>query len=76
MYIFYESACIIDYCTCWIVGEWFLCIAILQECVDFDEVVSCVHYPDVSTFITDLIAINWLFLRLLNADFSCNVRLR
>ena len=29
MYIFYEGACIIDYCTCWVVGEWFICIAVL-----------------------------------------------
>ena len=52
MYIFYESACIIDYCTCWIVGEWFVCIAISQVCVEFGEVVSSVHYADGSTFIT------------------------
>ena len=51
MYIFYEGACIIDYYTSWVVGEWFECIAILQVCVDFGEVVSCVHYADVSIFI-------------------------
>ena len=52
MYIFYESACIIDYCTCCVVGEWFVCIAVVQVCVDFNEVVFCVHYADASTFIT------------------------
>ena len=52
MYIFNESACIIDYCTSWVVGEWFVCIAILQVSVDFSEVVPCVHYANVSTFIT------------------------
>ena len=36
MYIFCENACIIDYCTCWVVGE----------------VVSCVPYANGSTFIT------------------------
>ena len=51
MYIFYESACIIDYCICWVVGEWFVCIAVLV-CMDFNEVVSCVYYADASTFIT------------------------
>ena len=52
MYLFYESESIIDYCSCWIVGEWFACIAILWVCVDFSELVSCVHYTDASTFIT------------------------
>ena len=52
MYIFYESACIIDYCTCWVVGEWFVCTTILKVVVDFGEVVSCVHYADSSNFIT------------------------
>ena len=32
--------------------EWFACIAILQVCVDFGELVSCVHYENGSTFIT------------------------
>ena len=51
MYIFYESACIIDYCTCWVVAEWFVCIAILQVSVDFSDVVTCVHYANAPTFI-------------------------
>ena len=52
MYIFYDSACIIDCCTWWVVGEWFVCIPVLQVCVDFGEVVSCVHYENASTLIT------------------------
>ena len=52
IYIFYESACIIDYCTCWVGGEWFVCIAVLHVCVDFSEVVFCVHYVNASIFIT------------------------
>ena len=52
MHILYESEGIIGCCTCWIVGDWFVCIVVLQLCVDFDEVVSWVHYPNVSTFIT------------------------
>ena len=50
--ILYESACIIGYCTYWVVGEWFVCIVVLQVCVDFGELVSCVHYANVSIFIT------------------------
>ena len=34
MYILNESACIIDYCTCWVVGEWFVCFAVLYVCVN------------------------------------------
>ena len=52
MYIFYESACIIDYCTCWVVGEWFVCTAALLVRADFSEVVSCVHYANASILIT------------------------
>ena len=52
MYIFYESACIIDYCTCWVAGEWFVCTTILKVVVNFAEVVSCVHYADSSNFVT------------------------
>ena len=46
-------------------------------CADFVEVVSCVHYTDASTFITwsDDDGLDWLFLRLFDADFPCNVRL-
>ena len=39
-------------CTCSVVGEWPVCIAILWVCVDFSKVVSCVHYANASTFIT------------------------
>ena len=46
------STCIIGYCTCCVVGVWFVCIAVLQVCVNFSEVVSCVHYANASTFIT------------------------
>ena len=52
MHILYESACIIGYCTYWVVGEWFVCIVVLQVCVGFGELVSCVHYANVSIFIT------------------------
>ena len=45
----YESANIMGYCACWMVGEWFVYILILKVCVDFCEVVSCVH--NASTFI-------------------------
>ena len=51
MYILYESAGIIGYCTCWVVGERFVCIVVLQVCMDFGGVVSCVHYANASTFI-------------------------
>ena len=66
MHILYESACIIGYCICWVVAEWSVCIVVLQvvglwlsglyvlwscRCVDFGEVVSCVHYANASTFI-------------------------
>ena len=52
IYLFYKSASIIDYCTFWIVGDWFVCIMILQMCVHFGEVVLCVHCSDASTFTT------------------------
>ena len=52
MHILYESACIIGYCTCWVVRQWFVYIVVLQKCVDFGEVVSCVHYANASNFIT------------------------
>ena len=51
MYIFYESACIIDYCSCWVVGEWFYVLRSCR-CVDLGEVVSCIHSADIFTFIT------------------------
>ena len=51
-HILYKSACIIGYCTCWVVGDWFVCIVVLQLCVDFSELVSCVHYANAFTFIT------------------------
>ena len=52
MHILYESACIIGYCTYWVVGEWFVCIVVLQVCVGFGGLVSCVRYANVSIFIT------------------------
>ena len=36
---------------------------------------SCVHYANVPPLSHGLMAMDWLFLRLFNADFSCNVRL-
>ena len=43
--------------------------------MDFSEEVSCVHYANVPPLSHGLMAMDWLFLRLFNADFSCNVRL-
>ena len=43
--------------------------------MDFSEVVFCVHYANASSFSHGLMAVDWLFLRLFNTDFSCNVRL-
>ena len=43
--------------------------------MDFSEEVSCVHYANVSPLSHGLMTMDWLFLRLFNADFSCNVRL-
>ena len=52
MYVFYASSCVIDYCICWVVAEWFVCFTVLKVCVDLKEVVSCVHYVNTSAFIT------------------------
>lgn len=56
MHTLYESTCIIGYCICWIVGEWFICVGVLQVCVNFDEVVFCVHYENSSTLSHSLMA--------------------
>ena len=40
------------YCVCWVVGEEFVCTVVLNVCVDFGEVVSCVHDTNASTIIT------------------------
>ena len=45
----YEKAC---YCTYWVLGQWFVCIAVLQMYVDFSEGISRVHYANASNFIT------------------------
>ena len=58
--ILYESACIIGYCTYWVVGEWSVCIVVLQVCVDFGELVSCVHYANVSILSHGLVIMDWL----------------
>ena len=50
MHIPYESEGIIGYCTCWVIGEWFVCTVVLHKCVDFSEAVSCVHYAKTSIF--------------------------
>ena len=42
--------------------------------MDFSEVVSCVHYTNATTFVTWM-TMDRLFMRLFDADFSCNVRL-
>ena len=39
-------------CTCWVLGDWFMCIVVLQVCVDISEIVSCVHYANAYAFIT------------------------
>ena len=56
-------------------GEWFVCIVVMQVCVDFSEVVSCVHYANTPPLSHCLMKRDWVFLRLFNAVFSCNVRL-
>ena len=48
---------------------------LIGVCVDFGEVVSRVHYADGSPLSNDLMTMEWLFLSLFNADFSCNARL-
>ena len=73
VHILYESACIIGYCTYWVLGESFVCVMVLQMCSDFNEVVSCVHYP--SSLSHGLITEGWLFLSLFNDAVSFNVRL-
>ena len=73
--ILYESACIIGYCTCWAVGKWFVCSVVLQVCVDFSEIVSCVHYTNASTFITWFDDNGLVIFEVFNVVFSFNVRL-
>lgn len=76
MHTLYESTCIIGYCNCWIVGEWFICVGVLQVCVNFDEVVFCVHYENSSTLSHSLMALDrQLFLGLFNSVISFNIRL-
>ena len=41
--------------------------------MDFSEVVSCVHYANISNFITWFD--DWLLLRFFNVVCSCDVRL-
>ena len=52
MHVVYESACVIDYCICWFLGEWFVCIEVLQMYVDLSEVVSYIDDANASAFIT------------------------
>ena len=47
-----ETTGVNGYCTFSVVDEWPVCSVVLQVCVDFDEVVSCVHDTDTCTFIT------------------------
>ena len=55
--------------------EWFLCIVLLQMCADFTEVVSVFIMRMPQTLSRGLMTMNWIFLRLLNIAFSCNVKL-
>ena len=59
-HILYESESIIGHCTCWVVGEWFLCIVVLRVWVDFGEVVYCVRHADAYIFITWLDDNGWV----------------
>ena len=52
MQIVSKSAGILSYCSGWVVGKWFLCVAILKVCVKFVEVVPGVHDANAHTFIT------------------------
>lgn len=47
-----ETVSIMGYCICGIAVEWFVCIGVLKVCVDFGEVVSCIHDSNVVTFTT------------------------
>ena len=48
----YESAGIMRFCSGWVVGKWFVYVAILKVRVDFVEVVPGVHDAGVPTFST------------------------
>ena len=48
---------------------------VLQVCVDFDEVVSYVHYANASTFITWFGDNQLVIFEVVNAVFSFNVSL-
>ena len=50
-------------------GEWPVSSVVLQVCVDFDEVISCVHDTDTCTFITWFDDNDLLFWSLFNAVF-------
>ena len=76
MHIFYESACIIGYCNCWVVVELFVCIVALHLCVDFSGVWSLVLIMQIPLPLSHgFIIVDWLFSRLVNAVFSCYVKL-
>ena len=55
--------------------EWFLCIVLLQVCADFTEVVSVFIMRMAQPLSRGLMTMNWIFLRLFNIAFSCNVKL-
>ena len=55
--------------------EWFLCIVLLQVCADFTEVVSVFIMRMPQPLSLRLMTMNWIFLRLFNIAFSCNVKL-
>ena len=41
-----------NYCVCWVVGEWFVCILVLKLCVDLGKLLSCVCDANFPIFIT------------------------
>ena len=50
IHVVYESASVVGYSICWVAGEEFVYTVVLKVCVDFDEVVYCVHDTNASTF--------------------------
>ena len=68
MHILYESVCIIGYWTCWVVGEWFVCIVVylVRQSLVFNMQMS-------PPLLHSLMTMDWLLLKLFNAVFSCNV---
>ena len=66
-------ACIIGYCTCWVVSEWFICIVVLHVYVDFSEVVPCVIMQIPPPLSHGLMTMD--IFEVVQCCLSCNVRL-